>query len=65
MATARRRIAGARPQTLPGAVVPALAGTAVAIQFDSFVWWKALLCLVTSIVLQVGANRANDHSDGV
>lgn len=65
MATARQWIAGARPQTLPVAVASALAGTAVAIQFDSFVWWKALLCLVTSIALQVGANYANDHSDGV
>jgi 1,4-dihydroxy-2-naphthoate octaprenyltransferase len=58
-------IAGARPRTLPAAVAPVLAGTAVAAYGDSAVWWKALLALVVSLALQVGVNYANDYSDGI
>ena len=58
-------IAGARPRTLPAAVAPVLAGTAVAEHLDQAVWWKALLALVVSLALQVGVNYANDYSDGI
>jgi 1,4-dihydroxy-2-naphthoate polyprenyltransferase len=58
-------IAGSRPRTLPAAVAPVLAGSAVAAYVDSFVWWKALLALVVSLALQVGVNYANDYSDGI
>jgi 1,4-dihydroxy-2-naphthoate octaprenyltransferase len=58
-------LAGARPRTLPAAVAPVLAGTAVAAYAGSAVWWKALLALVVSLALQVGVNYANDYSDGV
>ena len=58
-------IAGARPRTLPAAVAPVLAGTAVAVYVDGLVWWKALLALVVSLALQVGVNYANDYSDGI
>src|SRR5690606_12542026 len=47
------------------AVVPVAVGSAVAVHFDSFVWVRALLALVVSLALQVGANYANDYSDGV
>ena len=58
-------IAGARPRTLPAAVAPVLAGTAVAAYGDGAVWWKAALALVVSLALQVGVNYANDYSDGI
>ena len=65
MTTPADWLAGARPRTLPAAVAPVLAGTAVASYVDSAVWWKALLALVVSLALQVGVNYANDYSDGI
>ncbi|MGH9153377.1 MAG: 1,4-dihydroxy-2-naphthoate polyprenyltransferase, partial [Acidimicrobiales bacterium] len=58
-------VAGARPRTLPAAVVPVLVGTAVAFTQGGVVWWRALLALVVSVAIQVGTNYANDYSDGV
>jgi 1,4-dihydroxy-2-naphthoate octaprenyltransferase len=60
-----RWILGARPRTLPAAVVPVLVGTAVAIHDGEAIWWRAALALVVSLALQVGVNYANDYSDGV
>jgi 1,4-dihydroxy-2-naphthoate octaprenyltransferase len=65
MATPAHWLAGARPRTLPAAVSPVLAGTAVAVYDDAAVWWKALLALVVALALQVGVNYANDYSDGI
>jgi 1,4-dihydroxy-2-naphthoate polyprenyltransferase len=65
MATASDWVAGARPRTLPAAISPVLAGTAIAVYDDEAVWWKALLALVVALALQVGVNYANDYSDGV
>jgi 1,4-dihydroxy-2-naphthoate octaprenyltransferase len=65
MATPAQWIAGARPRTLPAAVAPVLAGTAVALWREESVWWKALLALAVSLLLQVGVNYANDYSDGI
>ena len=65
MTTPAQWLAGARPRTLPAAVAPVLAGTAVAAYDDAAVWWKALLALVVSLALQVGVNYANDYSDGI
>jgi 1,4-dihydroxy-2-naphthoate octaprenyltransferase len=56
---------GARPRTLPAAVAPVLAGTAVALHVEQAVWWKAALALLVSLALQVGVNYANDYSDGI
>ncbi|MGH3318937.1 MAG: 1,4-dihydroxy-2-naphthoate polyprenyltransferase [Streptosporangiaceae bacterium] len=56
---------GARPRTLPAAVVPVAVGTAVAWAQDAVVWWRAVAALVVSLALQVGVNYANDYSDGV
>ena len=53
----------ARPKTLPAAVAPIVVGTAVAVREDSFVWWVALLALVTALLLQIAANFANDAID--
>jgi 1,4-dihydroxy-2-naphthoate octaprenyltransferase len=58
-------LAGARPRTLPAAISPVLAGTAVAAYDDEVVVWKALLALVVALALQVGVNYANDYSDGI
>ncbi len=57
--------AGARPRTLPAAVVPVAVGAASAVASGSPVWWRALLALVVSLALQVGVNYANDYSDGI
>src|SRR5216683_6196622 len=65
MATARDWLAGARPRTLPAALVPVAVGTGVAIGYGRFSPWRALLALVVALALQVGVNYANDYSDGI
>jgi 1,4-dihydroxy-2-naphthoate polyprenyltransferase len=59
--------AGARPRTLPAAVVPVVVGAAVAVATvaDPVVWWRVVMALLVSLALQVGVNYANDYSDGV
>ena len=57
-------VTGARPRTLPAAVVPVLVGTAVASALGTVVWWRALAALVVALAIQVGTNYANDYSDG-
>jgi 1,4-dihydroxy-2-naphthoate octaprenyltransferase len=63
-------VAGARPRTLPAAIVPVLVGTAAAVH-DTGEWnhgisaWRAVAALVVSLAIQVGTNYANDYSDGV
>src|SRR5690348_6166664 len=64
-ATARNWLAGARPGTLPAALVPVAVGTGVAIGYGRFSAWRALLALVVALALQVGTNYANDYSDGI
>ena len=60
-------LAGARPRTLPAAVVPVAVGTAAAVGTvpGGLIWWRALAALVVSLALQVATNSANDCSDGV
>jgi 1,4-dihydroxy-2-naphthoate octaprenyltransferase len=65
VAEAREWLAGTRPRTLPAAVVPVLIGSGVALGYDRFSWWRALLALVVALALQIGVNYANDYSDGV
>ena len=60
-----RWVAGARPRTLPAAVVPVLVGTGLAAGDDRFVAWRAACALAVALALQVGTNYANDYSDGV
>jgi 1,4-dihydroxy-2-naphthoate polyprenyltransferase len=57
--------AGARPRTLPVAVVPVLVGTACAAGRVDVIAWRAVAALVVALALQVGTNFANDYSDGV
>ena len=58
-------VEGARPKTLPAAVVPVAVGTAVAFSQGEVIWWRALAALVVSLAVQVGTNYANDYSDGI
>ncbi len=58
-------MAGARPRTLPAAVVPVLVGTACAAGEVDVVVWRALAAGVVALALQIGTNYANDYSDGV
>ena len=63
-------LAGARPKTLPAAVVPVVVGAGAAAGTgtsfgDGVVWWRVVGALVVSLLLQVGVNYANDYSDGV
>ena len=65
---ARERVwvAGARPRTLPAAVVPVLVGTACAAgEVDVIVWWRAAAAMVVALAIQVGTNYANDYTDGM
>lgn len=64
----RKWIAGARPKTLPAAVVPVAVGYAFVVSrhdesLDSIT--NVALALVVSVALQVGVNYANDYSDGI
>ena len=65
MASVSNWVAGARPRTLPAAIVPVVVGTGVALGYGRFSAWRALLALVVALALQVGVNYANDYSDGV
>ena len=58
-------LAGARPRTLPAAVVPVLVGAATASESGTPHWWRVLPAAIVSLALQVGVNYANDYSDGV
>ena len=60
-----RWILGARPRTLPAAVVPVAIGAAAAVGEGSITWWRVALALLVSLALQIGVNYANDYSDGV
>ena len=65
-------ISGARPRTLPAALVPVLVGTAAAAGMNGdtnalkglFIW-RFVAALVVSLALQIGVNYANDYSDGI
>ena len=60
-----RWIVGARPRTLPAAVVPVAVGAGCAAGLPGDTWWRVALSLVVSLALQVGVNYANDYSDGI
>ena len=60
-----RWLLGARPRTLPAAVVPVALGAAAAVGETGAAWWRAAPALLVSLSLQIGVNYANDYSDGV
>ncbi|HEX2915655.1 MAG TPA: 1,4-dihydroxy-2-naphthoate polyprenyltransferase [Chloroflexia bacterium] len=53
----------ARPKTLPAATVPVIVGTAAAIKDRQFQLLPALAALVGALLIQIGANFANDVFD--
>jgi len=53
----------ARPKTLPAAAAPVVVGTAVAIGDHAFRFGPALAALAGALLLQIGANLANDVFD--
>ena len=56
-------IEAVRPKTLPAAVAPVLAGTALAVNRGAFRWLPALLCLLFALLIQIATNFANDYFD--
>ncbi|MDG1845787.1 MAG: 1,4-dihydroxy-2-naphthoate polyprenyltransferase [Acidimicrobiales bacterium] len=63
-------IEGARPKTIPAAIVPVIVGTSAVADGDltpgcGLSWIRFLLALFVSVALQVGVNYANDYSDGL
>ena len=60
----KKWVLGARPRTLPAAVVPVMVGAACA-SASNPVWWRVSLAMIVSLALQVGVNYANDYSDGI
>jgi 1,4-dihydroxy-2-naphthoate octaprenyltransferase len=60
-----RWVLGARPRTLPAAIVPVAVGTAAATGVVDVVGWRAVAALVVALALQVGTNYSNDYHDGV
>jgi 1,4-dihydroxy-2-naphthoate polyprenyltransferase len=65
VADLRAWVQGARPRTLPAAVVPVAVGSGVAAGYHDFSAWRAALALVVALALQIGVNYANDYSDGI
>jgi 1,4-dihydroxy-2-naphthoate polyprenyltransferase len=65
VADLRTWVAGARPRTLPAAVVPVVVGSGVAVGYAKFSLGRAALALLVALALQIGVNFANDYSDGI
>ena len=65
MADLKTWVAGARPRTLPAAIVPVVVGSGVAFGYHRFSAWRAALALLVALALQIGVNYANDYSDGI
>ncbi len=63
--SARVFLAAARPQTLSAAVVPVLVGSAAAASHGAFRPDVLLAALLASLLIQIGANYANDVSDHI
>lgn len=56
-------IMASRPRTLPAAAAPVIVGTALALREGAFQPWAALAALLAALLLQIGANFANDLGD--
>lgn len=69
MTSVQQWVSGARPRTLPAAVVPVVIGAAVVVGeagvAGSRVFAHGVLALAVSLALQIAVNYANDYSDGV
>src|ERR1700754_2953112 len=56
-------VLASRPKTLSAAAVPVLVGTACAAARGNVKWGPALAALLGALLLQIGANFANDVFD--
>ncbi|HEY9724555.1 MAG TPA: 1,4-dihydroxy-2-naphthoate polyprenyltransferase [Oscillatoriaceae cyanobacterium] len=56
-------LAASRPKTLPAAIAPVVVGTAIAHKLGGFAAGPALAALLGALLLQIGANFANDYFD--
>ncbi len=59
----RTWLLAARPKTLPAAVAPVVVGTAIAAADGGFYFPAALTAFAVALLLQIGANLANDVFD--
>jgi 1,4-dihydroxy-2-naphthoate octaprenyltransferase len=59
----QRWLMAARPKTLPAATVPVIVGTAAAFKDNHFQAGPALAALIGALLIQIGANFANDVFD--
>ncbi len=58
-------VLGARPKTLPAAIVPVMVGTAAAVgEGEALSAWRAVAAAVVALALQVATNYVNDYADG-
>ncbi|HEX2979160.1 MAG TPA: 1,4-dihydroxy-2-naphthoate polyprenyltransferase [Anaerolineaceae bacterium] len=60
---AQRWVLASRPRTLPAATAPVIVGAALAISQGQFKLGPALAALLAALLLQIGANLANDVFD--
>ena len=58
-------ISAARLRTLPLALSSIITGTACALYFGFFNWQVFIFALLTTVVLQVLSNYANDYGDAI
>jgi len=60
---ARAWMLAARPRTLPAALAPVIVGTALALRDGAFAPGPAIAAVLVALLLQIGANFANDVFD--
>lgn len=60
-----RWVLGARPRTLPAAIVPVAVGTACAVGAGGVIVWRAIAALLVALAIQIATNYQNDVADGV
>lgn len=65
MATAAHWVEGARPRTLLVSIAPVIVGAGGAYALARGSLLRTILAAIVALALQVGANYANDYSDGV
>lgn len=61
--TVKMWVETARPKTLPLAAASIIMGAALAYWDKQFSWQISLLCLITTLLLQILSNFANDYGD--
>lgn len=65
MSSPRHWLEASRPKTLPAAIIPVMVGTALAFAHGGADLGKAAICLLFSLLVQIGTNFANDYFDFV